>query len=614
MSGITGWIDFGRDLSHELETAQAMTDSLSLRGPDGEGLWLSSHAALGHRRLAVMDSSADSRPMVENGKVLLYNGEIYNHRELRRELSSAGHVFKTESDTEVVLRAYLQWGLGMVDRLNGMFAFAIWDEDAQELTLVRDRLGAKPLYYYPLEDGLLFGSEPKAILANPLAERAVDPMGLCGFLTFTNCPEGRTIYRNVFDLPPGHLARFSKEGFSKRRYWSLEARPHEDDLPTTISNVRGMLEEIVASQLVSDAPSCLLLSGGLDSSVLAALSQRAMSQNGDEKLRSYGIDFEGYVENFQPDSVRETADQPFARQVADHVGCVHSDFMITTEQLLDPDVRGSMLRAWDMPNALGDMDISLYLLFKNVREHATVALSGEGADALFAGSGWAHDPTLLDIPIFPWVAMEMKRGTGNPLAIFSKDLIDELKPIEYMFALYNESLSQVPRLAGEEGEQARRREFAHFDLTIFLRRLLERNDRTSMANGVEVRFPYCDHRLVEYVFNAPWSIKECDGREKSILRKAAEDLLPEPVLLRRKAVFPATQDNAYDIALGAELTRILDGGEDDPIRSRLDLEETRAVIEESGQPAVSPTARGRHEMAIWLNAWLKDNQLDLAGI
>jgi asparagine synthase (glutamine-hydrolysing) len=614
MSGITGWIDFGRDLSHELETVRAMTGALSSRGPDGEGIWSSQHAALGHRRLAVIDPSAGSQPMVEGGKVLLYNGEIYNHRDLRRELSSAGHVFKTESDTEVVLRAYLQWGLDMLERLNGMFAFAIWDEDTQELTLARDRLGAKPLYYYPLEDGLLFGSEPKAILANPLAQRAVDPMGLCGFLTFTNCPEGRTLFRNLFDLPPAHLARFSREGHSLRRYWALEARPHEDDLPTTIANVRGLLEEIVTLQLVSDAPSCLLLSGGLDSSVLAALAQRAIEKNGGEKLRSYGIDFEGYVENFEPDSVRETADQPFARQVADHVGCVHRDFTIPTEQLLDPAIRSSVLNAWDMPNALGDMDISLYLLFKNVREHAAVALSGEGADALFAGSGWAHDPAVFDMPIFPWMAAEINRGTGNPLGMFSKDLIDELKPIEYVLALYNESLSQVPRLPGEEGEQARRREFAYFDLTVFLRRLLERNDRTSMANGVEVRFPYCDHRLVQYVFNAPWSIKKCDGREKSILRKAAEDLLPEPVLLRRKSVFPATQDNSYDMALGAELKRILDGGEDDPIRPRLDIEETRAVIEQSGQPAVSPTARGRHEMAIWLNGWLKQNQLDLTGI
>ncbi len=613
MGGIAGWVDFGRDLTHERESAQAMTDTMSRRGPDGEGLWISPHAAIGSRRLAIVDRAGGAQPMVEGDTVIVYNGELYNDRELRRELEALGHAFKTAGDTEVVLHAYLEWGLDLVDRLVGMYAFAVWDEKAQELSLVRDRFGAKPLYYYPLPDGLLFGSEPKAILANPLAKRALDPLGLCGFLSFTNAPEGRTMFANLFDLAPGHCARFSRAGFTKRRYWQLEARPHTDDLPRTIATVREMLEEIVTRQMLSDASSCVLLSGGLDSSVLTALAQRTPQNGGAERLRTFALDFDSYVENFQPDLARATPDKPFAQQVADHVGCEHSHIFVGIDQLCDAGIRASVLRAWDLPNPLGDMDISLYLLFQGVREQATVTLSGEGADALFAGSAWAHDPDLLELPIFPWMSLEMKRGS-QLMSMFSQDLVERLNPIQYVLDLYQEALTLVPRLEGEDGEQARRREFAHFDLTIFMRRLLERKDRMSMANGVEVRLPYCDHRLVEYVFNAPWAMKTCDGREKSLLRKASEDLLPEPVLMRRKAVFPATQDQTYDRALREELARILDSGAEDPVRAHLNVEAARTVIDGSAPDAELPTARGRFEMAVWLNAWLKDYGLDLAEV
>lgn len=614
MCGIAGWVDFLRDLWQERETAQAMTDTMSLRGPDDGGLWLSARAAIGHRRLAVIDPPGGRQPMVEQDVVLTYSGEVYNYRELRRELSAAGHAFNTDSDTEVVLHAYLQWGLGMVQRLNGMYAFAIWDARTQELVLVRDRLGVKPLYYYPLADGLLFGSEPKAILANPLAKRVLDPVGFCGSLSLTNGADGQTPFRGLLDLPPGHYLRFSKQGLVKQRYWALEAHPHEDDLPTTIATVRGLLEDIVTRQLVSDVPLCMMLSGGLDSSVLTALAQRVAAQGGGAgELRSFAVDFEGYVENFKADAVREAADNPFAHEVARHVGSVHQDIVLNTAQLWDPHTRRAVVRAWDMPNHVADMDISLYLLFQGIREHSTVAISGEGADEVFGGYPWAHDEEALQMPIFPWMAVELKRGAPGSVGFFSQELIEQLKPIEYVLDLYASSLAAVPRLAGEEGKQARMREVAYFDLTVFLRVLLERKDRMSMASGLEVRVPFCDHRLVEYMFNVPWEMKKFDGREKSILRKATEELLPESVLKRRKAVFPATQDSHYDIELRGELKRILDAGEDDPVRAHLDLEGTRNVIDGEMEDASSPLARARLEGVVRTNAWLKEYQVDMSA-
>src|SRR5215213_8665905 len=246
MCGIAGWVDFSRDLRAEGDTAQAMTDTMIRRGPDDGGLYLSEHAAIGHRRLAVIDPPGGAQPMEAAHAVLTYSGEVYNFKELRRELESAGHRFTTSSDTEVVLHAYIEWGVEMVHRLNGMYAFAIWDAAAEELVLVRDRLGVKPLYYYPLPHGLLFGSEPKAILANPLARRVVNPAGFCGFLILAPTPGGQTPYENVLEVQPGQVVRLSRSGLSKQRYWQLEARPHEDDLPTTIATVRELLEDIIS--------------------------------------------------------------------------------------------------------------------------------------------------------------------------------------------------------------------------------------------------------------------------------------------------------------------------------------------------------------------------------
>jgi asparagine synthase (glutamine-hydrolysing) len=613
MCGIAGWVDFTRDLRAERAIAQAMTASMSLRGPDDEGLWLSPHAAIGHRRLAVIDLQGGHQPMVEGDTVLTYSGEVYNYRELRRELAAAGHEFRTQSDTEVVLRAYLQWGVEMVHRLNGMYAFAIWDGRSEELVLVRDRLGVKPLYYYPTADGLLFGSEPKAILANPLAERVANPTGLCAVLTLSADPEGNTPFRNLFDLQPGHCLRFSRAGVDRQRYWALESHPHEDDLPTTIATVRELLEDIVTRQLVADVPLCTLLSGGLDSSVLTALAQRSAGRNGNT-LRSFAVDFTGYTENFQPDQLRETADQPFVHALARHVGCTHRDIVLDTEQLWDPATRRSVLHAWDLPYHVGDLDISLHLLFRAIREHSTVAISGEAADEVFGGYPWMHDPAVLQIPIFPWMAAELIRLTEPPPSLLNPELVERLKPFEYLSGLYGDSLAAVPRLEGEAGEEARMREVMHMHLTGMLRGLLDRKDRMSMAAGLEVRVPFCDHRLVEYVFNAPWAMKRCDGREKSLLRKATEDLLPASVLQRKKSAFPGTQDTQYDLRLQAELKRILDVRSEDPLLPYLDVEATCAAADGPVEGVPSTVARMRVEGVVRMSAWLREYQVDMSGL
>ncbi|AUY53123.1 asparagine synthase (glutamine-hydrolyzing) [Streptomyces sp. CB01881] len=611
MCGVTGWVDFGRDLSREYEILRAMTDTLACRGPDAEGTWLDRHAAFGHRRLAVIDIEGGTQPMLGGtgaaGQIVLtFSGEIYNFRELRQELASFGHEFRTKSDTEVVLRAYLQWGASFAERLNGMFGLGLWDPRSQELLLVRDRMGIKPLYYFPTRDGVLFGSEPKAILANPLAPREVDADGLREVLDMVKTPE-HAVFRGMYEVRPGHIVRVTRSGLTKHRYWSLEARPHTDDLDTTVRTVRELLEDTVRRQMVSDVPLATLLSGGLDSSAVTALAAGTV---GPGRLRSFSVDFSAASDRFEPDAVRLEADAPFARELARHVKADHTEILLDSRELLDPAVRSAVLRATDLPPAYwGDMWPSLYLLFQAVRQHSTVALSGESADELFGGYRWFHNPRAVKADTFPWLTSGSSRYFGG-LRLLDSGLLEKLDLPGYREARYREALDEVPALPGEDGLERRMREITYLNLTRFVQTLLDRKDRMSMAVGLEVRVPFCDHRLVEYVANVPWSMKSFDGREKSLLRAATADLLPASIVERNKTPYPTTQDPGYERGLRKETAAIL-ADRSAPVHLLLDAGKARTALDRPQGVVSRSYDRGSLELAVWLNRWLTEYNVTL---
>jgi len=612
MCGITGWVDFGRDLTRDRAAAAAMTGTLACRGPDDEGLWLSRHAVLGHRRLAVIDPAGGRQPMTaeEDGRtlaVLTFCGEIYNYRELRAELAGYGHRFRTLSDTEVLLRSYQQWGSGFATHLNGMFAAGIWDTVREELVLVRDRMGVKPLYYYPTPDGVLFGSEPKAILANCLVPRVVDADGLREVLDMVKTPES-TVYAGMAEVRPGHLVRVRRSGLTRQCYWALEAREHTDDLDGTIGTIRGLLEDIVARQMISDVPLCTLLSGGLDSSVVTALAAKALGRG---QVRSFSVDFEGAADRFEPDAVRGTRDAPYARELARHVAADHTEVLLSSADLADPGVRCAVLRATDQPPAFwGDMWPSLYLLFRAIKEQSTVCLSGEAADEIFGGYRWFRNPGAVRAATFPWLTSGSARYFGGS-SLLNEDLLTKLDIRGNREARYHQAVAEAPRLAGEPDDERRMREITYLSLTRFVQTLLDRKDRMSMAVGLEVRVPFCDHRLVEYVFNIPWRMKSFDGREKSVLRAATADLLPRSILERVKNPYPATQDPGYERKLRDELADVIaDAGA--PVRPLLDIDRARAIATRADDIISQPYDRGGLEMALWLNRWLTAYDISLS--
>jgi asparagine synthase (glutamine-hydrolysing) len=432
----------------------------------------------------------------------------------------------------------------------------------------------------------------------------VDAEGLCDLLSFTKTP-GRAVFRDMREVRPGHVVHVRRAGVAERRYWALEARPHTDDLPATVRTIRALLEDIVARQLISDVPLCTLLSGGLDSSAMTALAQRVLLAEGAGPVRSFAVDFVGQTSNFKPDVWRDTPDAPFVADVARHVASAHSDIVLSAAELADPAVRAAVLGARDLPVGFGDMDTSLYLLFRAIRRHSTVALSGESADEVFGGYRWFHDAEAVAADTFPWVAFRAQRGGAR--STFLPTLIDpgleqKLDIDGYVARRYQEAIAEVPHLDSETGHERRMREVCYLHLTRFLPVLLDRKDRMSMASGLEVRVPFCDHRLVQYVFDTPWSMKTFDGHEKSLLRAASTDLLPRSVLERRKSPYPSTQDPAYSEALRAQLSRLL-ARSDAPVLQLIDRARARDLAAGRGV-GNDEFSRAPMEQALVLDAWL----------
>ncbi|GAA4530676.1 asparagine synthase (glutamine-hydrolyzing) [Amycolatopsis samaneae] len=612
MCGIAGWVAYDADLTRRQADIDAMTATMSCRGPDDSGTWVRRHVALGHRRLAIIDLPGGKQPMsvaTPNGTVaMVYSGEAYNFTELREQLRGLGHTFETDSDTEVVLHGYLQWGEGLAEHLNGMYAFAIWDERDDKLVMIRDRMGIKPFYFFPTRDGVLFGSEPKAILANPLASRVVDLDGIREMIGFTKRP-GWSLWKGMSEVEPGTIVTVSREGVRTRTYWKLDAKPHTDDQETTVARVRELMTDIVSRQLVADVPRCVLLSGGLDSSAVTGLAAARLAEQG-EQVRTFSVDFFGQEENFQPDEMRDTPDSPFIRDVAQLVGSAHQDVMLNPAELSDPAVRRAVLTARDIPSGMGDMDTSLYLLFKAIRGESTVALSGESADEVFGGYRWFHDETAVRSGTFPWLAFR-NALMSERTQMLDPGLAAKLDLPGYIADQYATAAANVEHLDGESEQEARMRTICHLHLTRFVRILLDRKDRASMAVGLEVRVPFCDHRLVEYVYNTPWSLKTFDGREKSLLRHATKHVLPDSVRDRVKSPYPSTQDPGYAAALQLQAKEVLT----EQGHQVFDLVDRGWLHRATEQDAATmdPTVRAGIDRALDLYHWIEMYHPEIQG-
>ncbi|MGG2057277.1 asparagine synthase (glutamine-hydrolyzing) [Lysinibacillus pakistanensis] len=550
MCGITGWASFQKDLRTSEEIIKLMTQTLKKRGPDDENIWCNEHIAFGHRRLAVIDLIGGKQPMTKvhegSNYVITYNGELYNTEELRKELQNRGYIFTTHSDTEVLLTAYIEWKEQCVDFFNGIFAFGVWDEQSQSLFLCRDRLGVKPLYYTEQQDGLLFASEVKALLAHPLIKAAVNTEGLANIIAVgPSRTPGKALFQNINELRPGYAMRFSREGVRIWQYWRLQSEHHDESLEDTVDHVRFLLTDAIERQLVSDVPICTFLSGGLDSSIITGIASNRFQQQGKDKLHTYSIDYEDNERFFNPHTFQTSTDTYWIEQMTNTFKTDHHAEEISQQQLIDLLVESVIVR--DSPG-MADVDSSLLWFCREIKKEFTVALSGECADEIFGGYPWFTETTTG----FPWIRSLAERTT-----MLQDRWRKKLAVESYVQHVYTQTIKEVPYLQGESVEEARHREMFYLNMVWFMQTLLERKDRMSMGASLEVRVPFADHRLVEYTWNIPWEMKNLGGMEKGLLRKAMDQLLPKEVLYRKKNPYPKTYHPLYTTGVQKWLGEIM---------------------------------------------------------
>lgn len=538
MCGIGGFVDYERDARRGGPILHGMKRTLTPRGPDAEGTYFDEDAALVHRRLIVIDPEGGKQPMhsPDGNTIIIYNGELYNTPELRTELMSRGHEFVGHSDTEVLLHAYLEWKTDAFARLNGIFAFAIWEKRERRLTLCRDRLGVKPLFFAPIRNGLTFGSTIDTVLCHPEIEPVIDEDGLRTLLLLGPArPPESGVFRQIKSLLPGHFAVLTPENFTDHVYWQLEAHEHEDDLQTTIERTHALICDAARRQLVSDVPLACFLSGGLDSSILSMLAAKDYAARG-ETLHTWSVDYRDNDKYFTKSIFQPNSDDSYIDQMVDFLGTHHHRVVLEPEALCAALLPATDARA--LPG-MADVDSSLLLFCAAVkRGGTTVCLSGECADELFGGYPWYHREEILFEDTFPW-----SRSVGLRLGLLTPDAVRNGE--EFVRQHYRDTCDRAPKLSSDDKKAARMREMFVLNLDWFMATLLDRKDRMSMYSGLEVRVPFCDHRIVEYAYNMPWDFKSLEGREKGIVRRAFADELPKEIVYRKKSPYPKTFHPVY---------------------------------------------------------------------
>ena len=542
MCSINGCVDFCTPHGIDKQKIRAAGRAMAHRGPDAHGEFFTPHAGFYHNRLAVMDPARGGQPMqaTYRGKTytIIYNGEVYNCVALRRELSRLGAVFLTECDTEVVLWSYIFWGEDAPTHLNGIFAFAVYDPACEKVFLARDRLGVKPLFYARFGTKFYFASEVKGILATGEIPAEVTREGLWQLLYLTPVTlPGQSVFAHVKELLPAHTARITRNGFESWPYWKLEARECRDDAPTAALVVRELFRDAVKRQLESDVPLAVLLSGGLDSSAITAVAAEMLHGKG-KQLSTYSFEYEGNKESFRPTLFQPQGDDQYAAQLAADLGTDHT--VLTAPNARIAELLGDAALARDLPGQ-ADIDSSLLYFCGEIKNRHTVLLSGECSDEIFGGYPWFYRPEMLFRDHFPWIHDPHARAR-----LFDDTLVQENRGMDFLREISRKSLADCPLLDGESAEDATARKATWLSTRYFMANLLSRKDHMSMHAAVEVRVPFADHRILEYVFNVPWHIKYENGVEKALLRRAMTGMLPDRVLWRKKSPYPKTHNPVYE--------------------------------------------------------------------
>ena len=615
MSGIAGFCNLHTDMTKESNywrrVLHYMRMTLINRSPEDVGETLHPHIAMAHTRLSIIGSNHGHQPMTRyrygNSYTLVYNGELYNKKELRDNLSRMGYLFKTQTDTEVILVGLMEFGIDFIKEINGVFSIAFWDDNEKSFYLIRDRMGVKPLFYTMWKDTFVFSSEIKALFEFPGITPRIDSNGLCEIFGLGPAKTyGNGVFKDIYEVRPGHFIRYNMEGFQEVEYWKLVSKPHEDSYQQTVEKTAYLIHDAVKRQMISDDPICTFLSGGLDSSIISSICTKELGKE-NKQLTTYSFDFAENDKHFQSNSFQPSQDRPFVEIMVKYLNSNHTHLECDNINLANHLYQA--VDARDLPN-MADVESSLLYFCRLVSQKNRIALTGECADEIFGGYPWFHKPELMSANTFPW-----SKNMETRKLLLSDDLLSTIDLDGYVQAAYNKSLAETPRLEDETREETRRREIAYLNLKWFMITLLDRMDRTSMYSGLVARVPFADHRIVEYIWNVPWEMKCPDGVAKGLLRDAAKDLLPNEILYRKKSPYPKTYHPEYEHLLAKLLLEAL-SNPNAPLRPLVDMKKIIKFISspsDYGKPWYGQLMAGPQLIAYLLqvNYWLDKYKIEI---
>ena len=537
MCGIAGMVGLPCDDI----TAKRILDLMNPRGPDGNGRFSKDNCTLLHSRLAIIDPENGAQPMQttfgQETYTIVYNGELYNTREIRETLEKLGHKFTGHTDTEVVLHAYAQWAEKCLEKLNGIFAFGIWEHKRRKLFLARDRMGVKPLFYKLHDGGILFSSEIKGILAYPTVKAELDDQGVAQVLLLgPGRIPGSGVLRGIQELEPGCFGYYCSDKWCWQRYWKLQDREHTDSFEETAEIVRFLVTDAICRQMVSDVPIGTFLSGGLDSSLISSVCAKDKKRRG-ETLSTFSVDYENNDKYFVPGKFQPNSDNHYIKIMQDYLQSDHHWTVLSPEMLVS--ALEASTQARDLPG-MADVDFSLLLFCGDIRKEVKVALSGECADEIFGGYPWFRDPQVRAMDGFPWAQNTLQRAS-----FLTPEISDKIDAVAFVNDLYRTTIDQCDILPNTSAEERRMKEMVNLNQRWFMQTLLDRKDRMSMKRSLEVRVPFCDYRIAEYLYGVPWEFKDYQGQEKGLLRYAMREYLPDEILYRKKSPYPKTYDPRY---------------------------------------------------------------------
>lgn len=549
MCGINGFINFNYKKLQALTILNQMNHSLAHRGSDDSGIYFHGKAYLGQQRLSIIDVAKGHQPMSysRQGKTytIVYNGELYNAPELRARLKHAGIRLRTNCDTELVLKMFALEGAKSLPRLNGIFAFAIYEKSTNRLFLARDPLGVKPLFYSLKNGALAFASEIKALFNHPTIKPRVTTDGLRELFGIVPArTPGKTVYADIKEIKPSEYAWWQDGILTTKTYFKLKSRPHTQNATDTIQTIKTMLSNIVQNQLISDKTIGFMLSGGLDSSAVTALAARA-----GQSFQTFSVDYVGNADHFRPTDFSPSRDNYYIDLVAKQYHTQHS-YQVLSSADLCATLREALI-ARDYP-AMADIDSSLLLFCRAIKPAITVCFSGEFADEIFCGYPWFYRADTANATTFPWaIDLSMRENT------IAQPLRRRLNIQDFVNRTYATAVSEVPLSPTDSPADRQMKIYSYLTMRWFGLNLLERADRMAMRCGLEVRVPFTDINLVQYVYNIPWTMKNYGGHEKGILRAAVADLLPDEVVNRKKCPYPKTVDPVYTALIEDKVHHLL---------------------------------------------------------